>query len=84
MEVGDSYTFIPHAFLANEDSPMLARNSPTKVTGEIVQINRRGNWFRVRYLLEGRAQHECFPIPVEEAAGATLATKHGYRRGPRQ
>ncbi len=80
MEVGDSYTFIPHAFLANEASPMLTLNSPTKVTGEIVQINRRGNWFRVRYLLKGRAQHECFPIPVEEPASATLATKHGFHR----
>lgn len=63
IELGDKVRFAPHAFLtANGHDAALFGVAGQQQTGEVCYINQAHGWYRVRYMIQGQPQHECFRI----------------------
>lgn len=63
VELGDKVRFAPHAFLtAGGHEAQLFGVSAYRQTGEVCYINHEHGYYRVRYLIQGAPQYECFKM----------------------
>lgn len=63
VELGDKVRFAPHAFLTSSGcESALFGVAEYRQTGEVCYINQEHGWYRVRYLIQGQPQYECFKI----------------------
>lgn len=63
VNVGDKINFIPTAYMHGDNGTVASKEriEKTKVTGKVVQVNRRHGWYRVAYPTKYYGiQHECF------------------------
>ena len=73
VEIGDVWTFEPYGALlenGNLGGTTLKAVRRVKVTGEVVYVNARHRWFRVRYRFPEQTTDlfECFPVKTAAPA----------------
>lgn len=83
MQIGDTITFRPHAWLNVGENSLWGSNIPDMVTGTVVYINEAHGIYRVEYDCHGLTQYETFKLEAasnpDTEVPETSPTPGGYK-----